>query len=190
MRNPGRNPEVPPAPSLMTTAELNEWGTAAVLVNDRTQAVGASAMLAGCVAVALYGLVGTLTWIANGASPDALDELGLAVPVIFALMAGLRGFGGLLHKRYPGPVHVVLTDVGMGMAGLVLIAAVGSIYGSSGLALYSVAVMAPFILAAVVIVSVGSEIVARISWLIRGAIALAGIVGLVSLGTYGVSVSA
>ena len=159
-------------------------------MNDRTQAVGANAMLAGCVAVAVYGLVGTLIWIANGASPDALEDLGSAVPVIFALMAGLRGFGGLLYKRYPGPVQVVLTDIGIGVAGLVVIAAVGSTYGNSGYALYSVAVMTPFILAAVVIVSVVSEIVARRSWLVRGALALAGIVGLVSLGTYAVSVSA
>ena len=162
-------------------------GKTTVLLKDRTQAVGANALLAGCVAVAVYGVVGTLAWILNGASPDALDELGSAVPVIFTIMAGLRGFGGLFYKSRPGPVQAVITDIGMGVVGLVVIAAVGSIYGSSDYALYSVAVMTPFALAAVVIVSVVIEIVARRSWLIGGSIAVAGIAGIISLGTYAVS---
>jgi len=161
-----------------------------VLVNDRTQAVGANALLAACVAVAVYGLVGALAWLADGASPDAVDELGSAVPVIFTVVAGLRGFGGLLYKSRPAPVQAVMTDIGMGVAGLVTIAAVGSIHGNSGYALYFVAVTTPFALAAVVVVSVVIEIVARRSWLIRGSIAVAGIVGLISLATYAVSVSA
>ncbi|MDJ0337142.1 hypothetical protein [Cryobacterium sp. PH31-O1] len=160
-----------------------------MLLRGRAEAVGAHAIVAGCVAVAVYGIAATIGWIANGTPPDALGEIALAVPVIFTVTAAIRGLAGLLSKRRPGPARAVLTDTGICVGALVMVAGVGSFYDSSGYALYGVLVMTPFVLGAAIVMSVTIELVRRRPWLIGSAIGVAGVVGMAALGTYAVSLS-
>lgn len=155
----------------------------------RVAAVGARAILAGCVAASLYGVAATIGWIWAGALPDALGQIALAGPVVFTAAAAVRGFGGLLYTGRRSPAAAVVTDAGICVAALALIALVGSLHDGSGSALYGVLVIAPFVIASAITVSVLVEIVARRLWLIWGAVALAGITGIVALGVYALSFS-
>jgi hypothetical protein len=87
------------------------------------------------------------------------------------------GLGGPLYKRRPSPVRAVATDLGICVAGIVIVAAVGSLFGDNGYGLYSVLVMTPCFLVAAIVVSIIIEVVARSLYLIWGAVVHFAIVG-------------
>lgn len=97
------------------------------------------------------------------------------------MTAAVRTLGGMLLREPLDPVKVVATDVGICVAGLIFIASVGSLAGSNGMALYSVLVMAPFVVPTVLVASIIIEIVLNHVWPLRTAIALAAVAGIFAL---------
>jgi hypothetical protein len=67
---------------------------------------------------------------------------------------------------------------------LTFVAFVGSLNDSAGAALYSVSIMAAFLLPSVAVVSSIAEVVIRSRWLSTVAVVLAGLVGTGVLGVY------
>ena len=156
---------------------------------DRVSEIGAHAVIAGCVAICVFGVVAIVGWLVAGAPQDALERMALAVPAVFTVAVAVRGFGAMMFRNTPNAAIAIATDVGICVAGLVFIASVGSITDSNGYALYGVLVVAPFVVAAAVVVSVVIQIVLRWAWLVRGTVAFAAVLAVISLGIFAVSIS-
>lgn len=122
---------------------------------------GARTLTAACVAVVLYAFGGAIGWLSSGSHPSGLGPLAVGAVVVFAVATAVRGLNAVILRNRPGPLPAVMADLAMCVAALAYIGVIGSVNDSAGMTLYSVMIIAGFLLPAAAVVSSVAELVIR-----------------------------